>query len=35
VLSDDLFSLEDPRAILDAHVEVTVVGGSVVHSAQS
>jgi predicted amidohydrolase YtcJ len=35
VLSDDLFSLEDPRAILDTHVELTVLGGAVVHSAQS
>ncbi|MEP7033593.1 MAG: amidohydrolase family protein, partial [Actinomycetota bacterium] len=35
VLSDDLFSLEDPRAILETRVELTVLGGAVVHSAQS
>lgn len=29
VLSDDLFALEDPRGILDARVELTVVGGTV------
>ncbi len=34
VLSDDLFALEDPRAILDACVELTLVGGTVVYSAE-
>lgn len=34
VLSDDLFALEDPRGILDARVELTVVGGTVVYSAE-
>lgn len=35
MLSDDLFSLaaEDPRRILDARVELTMVGGEIVHRA--
>jgi predicted amidohydrolase YtcJ len=32
VLSTDLFRLE-PREMLDARVDVTVVGGDVVHAA--
>jgi predicted amidohydrolase YtcJ len=35
VLSDDLFSLEDSRVILETRVELTVLGGAVVHSAES
>ena len=34
LLSEDLLALEDePRRILDTHVELTMVGGEIVHRA--
>jgi predicted amidohydrolase YtcJ len=34
IVSHDLFALEDPRAVLDARVELTMVGGEVVVAAE-
>jgi len=35
VLSEDLFTLADPRSILDTHVTHTLVAGEVVHRAEA
>ena len=34
IVSHDLFALEDPRAALDARVELTMVGGEVVAAVE-
>jgi predicted amidohydrolase YtcJ len=34
IVSHDLFALEEPRAVLDARVELTMVGGEVVARAE-
>jgi predicted amidohydrolase YtcJ len=35
LVSHDLFALEDPRAVLDARVELTMVGGEVVAAGET
>jgi predicted amidohydrolase YtcJ len=35
VLSQDLFAMDDPMRILDARVDVTVVGGEAVYRREA